>query len=52
MAEKLKYVSPEYQDQLDKLSQSLVTQKRFGEVALQGVLFELDDTIEFDAIGE
>lgn len=50
MAEKLKYVSPEYQAQLDKLSNSLVTPERFGEVALQGVLFELDDTVEFDPI--
>ncbi len=43
MSEKLKYVSPEYQAQLEALAETLCDPRRFGEVALQGVLFELDD---------
>ena len=39
MSERLKYVSPEYQEQLDRLAETLVTQRRFGQVAL-------DDTVE------
>lgn len=39
MSEKLKYVSEEYQDRLDRLAELLVTQKRFGQLAL-------DDTVE------
>ena len=39
MSEQLKYVSPEYQERLDNLAELLVTQRRFGKVAL-------DDTVE------
>lgn len=39
MAEQLKYVSPEYQARLDRLAETLVTSRRFGQVAL-------DDTVE------
>ena len=57
MSEKLKYVSPEYQAQLDELAERLVTPERFGELVIgQLVLFEhssdLEDTVEFPAIQE
>lgn len=39
MSERLKYVSPEYQAQLDALAETLVTARRFGKAAL-------DDTVE------
>lgn len=45
MSEKLKYVSPEYQERLENLADLLVTQRRFGKVAL-------DDTVEFPAVSE
>lgn len=39
--EALKYVSPEYQAQLDELAHTLVTARRFGGVALEDtVVFE------------
>lgn len=55
MSEKLKYVSPEYQAQLDELAERLVTPERFGELVVgQLVLFErnsdLEDTVEFPAV--
>jgi hypothetical protein len=57
MSERLEYVSPEYQEQLDRLADRLVTQRRFGEMALDDTVefpaitgFELDDTVEFPAI--
>ena len=34
MAEQLKYVSPEYQDRLDRLAETLVTSRRFGQMAV------------------
>lgn len=34
MSEALKYVSPEYQVQLDHLAETLVTARRFGQVVL------------------
>lgn len=43
MAEQLKYVSPEYQAQLDHLAETLVTRRRFGQIALE-------DTIEFEPL--
>lgn len=54
MSERLKYVSPEYQSQLDHLAETLVTAKRFGGVALDDTVemqlsFDLPDNIE---IGE
>lgn len=66
MAEKLKYVSPEYQAQLERLAETLCTPERFGKVAVgQMVLvFESDmgntevldsllpDTVEFPAVEE
>lgn len=36
-------VSPEYQERLDHLAETLVTRRRFGNVALE-------DTVEFPAI--
>lgn len=55
--EPLKYVSPEYQQTLDELSERLVTPDRFGRVALDGSVQlsfddELADTQEFPAIEE
>ena len=43
MSEKLKYVSPEYQAQLDALAETLVTARRFGSTALE-------DTVEFEPL--
>lgn len=34
MSEQLKYVSPEYQARLDRLAETLVTSRRFGEIAV------------------
>ncbi len=47
MGEQLKYVSPEYQARLDRLAETLVTQRRFGEIAVsetvdQQLVLELD----------
>lgn len=39
MAEQLRYVSPEYQDRLDRLAETLVTSRRFGHIAVE-------DTVE------
>ena len=39
MSERLQYVSPEYQTQLEELADRLVTRRRFGQIAL-------DDTVE------
>jgi len=39
----MKYVSPEYNDRLKQLAETLCTPERFGkigEVALQGTLFD------------
>lgn len=57
MSEKLKYVSPEYQAQLDALAERLCTPERFGQLALDGcVQLSFDDlgedTIEFPAVKE
>lgn len=51
MSERLKYVSPEYQERLDNLADLLVTQRRFGQVALDDTVemqltFEIPDNIE------
>lgn len=43
MSERLKYVSPEYQAQLDALAETLVTARRFGSAALE-------DTVEFEPL--
>lgn len=43
--ERLKYVTPEYQQQLDDLADTLVTSRRFGSVALE-------DTVEMPVITE
>lgn len=43
MSEQLKYVSPEYQKQLEDLAETLVTERRFGRVAL-------DDTVEIPVV--
>lgn len=45
MAERLKYVSAEYQERLEALANLLVTPERFGRVALA-------DTVEFPVISE
>jgi hypothetical protein len=34
VSERLKYVSPEYQERLERLAETLVTPERFGKVAL------------------
>lgn len=51
--ERLKYVSPEYQQQLDQLAERLVTSRRFGAAALEDTVeipvLEIPDNIE---IGE
>jgi hypothetical protein len=65
MAEGLKYVSPEYQERLDRLAETLCNPERFGRTAVgqlvmvfdsemgstsvQDTLF--DDTVEFPAVG-
>lgn len=47
MAEKLKYVSPEYQERLDKLAELLVNPQRYGEVATAQVIeFPVKETVE------
>ncbi len=47
MSERPKYVSPEYQAQLDALAETLVTPERFGQLALDGsVQLSFDDHLE------
>jgi hypothetical protein len=60
MSERLKYVSPEYQAQLDALAETLVTSRRFGRVVLYASEMGtttapapmLEDTVEFPAVQE
>lgn len=47
MSERLKYVSPEYQDRLDRLAETLVTQRRFGRVALEDTV-EMQLSLDID----
>lgn len=46
MQEKLKYVSPEYQERLDRLAELLCTPERLGETAMgQLILFPVREEI-------
>ncbi len=47
----MKYVSPEYQKQLEDLAETLVTPERFGQLALSGEVqlvidFEVPENVE------
>ncbi len=47
MAEQLKYVSPEYQERLDRLAALLVNPERYGQVATAQVIeFPVQETVE------
>lgn len=42
MSERLKYVSPEYQAQLDDLAETLVTARRFGAAPVAQMVLVFD----------
>lgn len=46
MSEKLKYVSAEYQEQLDKLAETLVTPERFQPLGQLALFAVRDNVIE------
>lgn len=48
MSEKLKYVSPEYQERLEKLADRLVTERRFGKVAVEDTVEVQCEQLEID----
>lgn len=48
MSERLKYVSPEYQAQLEALAETLCTPERFGKIALEDTV-EMQLTFDLEA---
>ncbi len=52
MSERLKYVSPEYQAQLDRLAETLVNPERYGRTATAQMVLVFDSEMGSTSVAE